>query len=148
MPHDAREASPHDDVAFSRFHELLGLSLLDWADGFARVACEVGPQHHNRSGIAHGGLILSMIDQAGAFAGLYCTVPGNVRRAVTVDLDCRFTGQVVAGRLIAEGRIASGGRSLFFVRTEVMDASGKVVAFGASTHRWRKGSENPEGIAP
>jgi uncharacterized protein (TIGR00369 family) len=135
------------DPAHSPYHDLLGLMLLDWQDGFARMACDTGPRHHNRSGIVHGGVVLSLIDQAAAFAGLYCTVPGNVRRAVTVDLDCRFTGQVTAGRITAEGRIVTQGRSLFFVRTEVLDAAGKVIAFGASTHKWRKGSENPEGVA-
>ncbi|PZW47108.1 uncharacterized protein (TIGR00369 family) [Humitalea rosea] len=138
----------HEDPAHSPFHDLLGLTLVDWEQGFARMACEVGPQHFNRSGIAHGGLILSLIDQAAAFSGLHCTVPGNLRRAVTVDLDCRFTGQITAGRVTAEGRIVTAGRSLFFCRTEVLDAAGKVVAFGASTHKWRKGSENPEGVAP
>jgi acyl-coenzyme A thioesterase PaaI-like protein len=69
-----------------------------------------------------------------------------VRKAVTIDLDCRFTGQVKAGRVTAEGRVVSRGRSIFFCRTEVFDAAGQTVAFGASTHRWRAGSERVEGV--
>jgi uncharacterized protein (TIGR00369 family) len=133
------------DSGGAPFHDLLGLKLVEWRDGFARVACEVGPQHANRSGITHGGVMLSMIDQAAAFAGLWCSVPGNVRRAVTLDLDCRFTGQVSGGTLVAEGRMVTRGRNIFFCRTEVFDAAGKLVAFGASTHRWRAGSESTEG---
>ncbi len=148
MTQDDPRPTRHDDPAHSPYHDLLGLELVDWQDGFARMACDIGPKHHNRSGIAHGGVVLSLIDQAAAFAGLYCTVPGNVRRAVTVDLDCRFTGQVTTGRLIAEGRIVTQGRSLFFCRTEVLDADGKVIAFGASTHKWRRGSEVVTGVAP
>lgn len=79
--------------ASSPFHDLMGLDLVEWRDGFARVVCMTGPQHLNRSGIVHGGVFLSLIDQAGAFAGLWCSVKGNVRRAVTIDLDCRFTGR-------------------------------------------------------
>lgn len=131
--------------ASSPFHELLGLDLVEWRDGFARVICDTGPQHINRSGIVHGGVILSLIDQAGAFAGLWCSVPGNIRRAVTIDLDCRFTGQVDAGRIVAEGKLATRGRNIFFARTEVFDTAGRLVAFGASTHRWRAGSETVEG---
>jgi uncharacterized protein (TIGR00369 family) len=130
------------------FHKLLGLELAEWRDGFARVACATGPQHANRSGITHGGVVLSMIDQAAAYAGLWCSVPGNVRRSVTLDLDCRFTGQVSGGGLVAEGRVVSRGRNIFFCRTEVFDAAGKLVAFGASTHRWRAGSETTEGQPP
>lgn len=142
------DAEPDLDPGGSPFHELLGFKLLEWKDGHSRLACHTGPQHANRSGIVHGGVMLSLIDQAAAYAGLWCSVPGNVRRAVTLDLDCRFTGQVASGRLIAEGRVVSRGRNIFFCRTEVFDAEGKMVAFGASTHRWRAGSETTEGQPP
>lgn len=141
----AEKPDPHD----APYHDLLGLELVEWRDGFARVACTVGPQHANRSGITHGGVMLSLIDQAAAYAGLWCSVPGNIRRAVTLDLDCRFTGQVAAGaRLVAEGRVVTRGRNIFFCRTEVFGPDGTLVAFGASTHRWRAGSETPEGQPP
>lgn len=130
------------------FHDLLGLELIAWQDGVARVACLAGPRHANRSGIVHGGVMLALIDQAAAYAGLWCSVPGNIRRAVTLDLDCRFTGQVSKGRLVAEGRVVTRGRNIFFCRTEVFDEAGTLVAFGASTHRWRAGSETPEGQPP
>ncbi|WP_376098148.1 PaaI family thioesterase [Roseomonas sp. CCTCC AB2023176] len=128
------------------FHDLLGLELIEWRDGFARVACEAGPRHMNRSGIVHGGVYLALIDQSAAYAGLYCTVPGNVRRAVTVDLDCRFAGQAGEGRIVAEGRVVSSGRNIFFARTEVFSSDGRLLAFGASTHRYRRGSHLPEGV--
>lgn len=136
------------DAHGAPFHDLLGLTLLEWRDGFARVGCEAGPQHRNRSGITHGGVILSLIDQAAAYAGLWCSVPGNIRRAVTLDLDCRFTGQMREGALVAEGRLLSRGRNIFFCRTEVFGPDGVMVAFGASTHRWRAGSETAEGQPP
>lgn len=144
----ADNAAPRFAGADSPFHDLLGLTLVEWRENYARLACETGLQHANRSGIVHGGVVLSLIDQAGAFAGLWCSVPGNVRRAVTVDLDCRFTGQVRSGWLVAEGRVVSAGRSIFFCRTEVFDEAGRMIAFGASTHRWRKGSERTEGVPP
>jgi uncharacterized protein (TIGR00369 family) len=127
------------------YHDLLGIELLVWRDGFARVSCIIEPKHMNRSGIVHGGLLLSMMDQAAAYAGLWCSVPGNIRRAVTLDLDCRFTGQVRLGQVSAEGRVVTRGQNIFFCRTEVFDTAGNVVAFGASTHRWRAGSETVEG---
>jgi uncharacterized protein (TIGR00369 family) len=135
---------PHD----APYHDLLGLTVIEWREDFARVACDTDRRHTNRSGIVHGGVMLSMIDQAAAYAGLWCSVPGNIRRAVTLDLDCRFTGQVASGRLLAEGRVVTRGRNIFFCRTEVFDAAGQLVAFGASTHRWRAGSGTTEGQPP
>ncbi|WP_439550415.1 PaaI family thioesterase [Falsiroseomonas sp.] len=136
---------PDLDEKGAPYHDLLGLRLEHWAEGHARLVCEAGDQHRNRSGIIHGGLVLSMIDQAAGYSGLWCSVPGNLRKAVTLDLDCKFTGQVKGGRLVAEARVATRGRNIFFVRTEVFDAEGKLVAFGSSTHRWRAGSETHEG---
>lgn len=145
--HDADDApAPDFSSAASPFHDLLGLVLTNWEDGFARLVCDAGPRHLNRSGIVHGGVVLALADQAAAFAGLWCSVPGHVRKAVTIDLDCRFTGQVKTGRITAEGRVVSRGRAIFFCRTEVFDAAGRMVAFGASTHRWRAGSERVEGV--
>jgi uncharacterized protein (TIGR00369 family) len=140
-PTAAPAALPDLDAGGAPYHALLGVRLEHWEDGMARLVCDAGPQHRNRSGIIHGGLLLSMIDQAAGYAGLWCSVPGNLRRAVTLDLDAKFTGQVKGGRIVAEARVAQRGRNIFFVRTEVFDAAGAMVAFGSSTHRWRTGSE-------
>jgi uncharacterized protein (TIGR00369 family) len=131
----------------SPYHAHLGIAVAEWRDGYAKLVCDTAAPHANRSGIVHGGVILSMIDQAAAFAGLFCPFPGRVRRAVTLDLDCRFTGQAPIGtRLTAEGRVMTAGRNVFFARTEVFDAAGNLVAFGASTHRYRSGSGDPKGV--
>lgn len=129
------------------YHDHLGLVIAEWRDGYCRMVCDTAAQHANRSGIVHGGVLLSLMDQAAAFAGLYCPVPGRVRRAVTLDLDCRFTGQAVLGRrLSAEGRVVTAGRNVFFARTEIRDEAGTLVAYGGSTHRYREGSGDPHGM--
>ena len=112
LPHDTRGdwGPPAPDrhapglIDPSPYHEHLRIAVEEWRNGYARLVCETAPFHANRSGIVHGGVLLSMIDQAAAFAGLFCPLPGRVRRAVTLDLDCRFTGQAqIGGRLVAEG---------------------------------------------
>ena len=129
------------------YHDHLGLGIAEWRDGYCRMVCDAAAHHANRSGIVHGGLLLSLMDQAAAFAGLYCPVPGRVRRAVTLDLDCRFTGQAVPGRrLAAEGRVVTAGRNVFFARTEIRDETGTLIAYGSSTHRYREGSGDPAGV--
>ena len=96
----------------------------------------------------HGSVTLALLDQANTFAGLFCSRPGHQRHEVTLDLDSRFTGQGKLGhRLIAEGKLVSAGRSIFSARGEVHDDAGALVAFCASTHRYRAGSHTLEGVA-
>ena len=50
------------------FARLLGMELLEVADGRARVALTVGPQHGNFLGLVHGGAVFSLADAALAAA--------------------------------------------------------------------------------
>ena len=130
------------------FHTLLGIERLEWREGFVRAALDILPMHLNWNGILHGGTLMTMLDEAGAMCGLWCSVAGNRRSSVTVDLDCRFVGQAKTGRIFATGALVSHGRSLYFTRVEVTDADGRVLAYGASSHKWRRGSETVEGSPP
>ena len=133
----------------SPFHDLLGIEMAEWREGHAKLLCRAGPQHANRGGIVHGGVMLALLDQVNAFAGLFCTVPGHRRSAVTLDLDARFTAPGRIGALlVAQGSLVTAGRAVFFARGEVRDEDGTLLAFGGSTHRFRPGSHDPAGIAP
>ncbi len=132
--------SEHQD-----FSGLIGLKRLDWREGHVRVALDLEARHLNRNGVLHGGVLMTLLDEAGALCGVWCSVPGNRRSSVTVDLACHFTNQSRSGRVIATGTLVSHGRSIYFARAEVVDEAGQVLAFGSSTHKWRRGSETVEG---
>jgi uncharacterized protein (TIGR00369 family) len=140
------EALPDPAHQHSPFTEHLGFILLEWRENLARIGLDLRPFHMNRNGIPHGGVILSLIDDTAGAAGNWCSVPGNVRLSVTVDISVSFVARAAAGRLVATGRVIGQGRAMFFVRTEVHDAAGTLVSFGQSTHRRRRGSEMAEGI--
>ncbi|MFB2351894.1 PaaI family thioesterase, partial [Priestia megaterium] len=57
---------PHFPNSDSPYHHHLGVTVADWQDGFARLVCDTVEHHANRSGIVHGGVLLSMLDQAAA----------------------------------------------------------------------------------
>src|SRR3712207_8907645 len=97
---------PHAD---SPYHAHLGIEVAEWREGYARLVCDTAAPHANRSGIVHGGLVLSMIDQAAAFAGLFCPDPARVRRAGTPDPHCRFTRQAAVGPRLSGGGGGGGG---------------------------------------
>ncbi len=125
---------------------LIGYRLIEWRPDYAEVELQLGPQHLNGYGIPHGGLIATLLDTACGFAGVYCTVPGNVRHAVTLSLTTQFVGQMRdLGRLVAIGRRTGGGRSIYFATGEVLDGDGRLIAQATATFRYRKGSEDPAG---
>ena len=128
------------------YGQLIGYRLLTWREDYAEVELELQPRHLNGYGIPHGGLIATLLDTACGFAGVYCTVPGNVRSAVTLSLTTQFVGQVRnLGRLVAIGRKTGGGRSIYFATGEILDTEGKLIAQAIATFRYRKGSEDPAG---
>jgi len=130
----------------SGFRQLVGYRLLDWKDGEAAITLTVGPRHLNRSGALHGGVITTLIDAVGGYAGTYCPEPGHVRRCVTVSLTTQFLAQTKIGVLTARARVRGGGKRLFIASAEVTDAGGVLLAIGEGVYRYRSGSENPHGV--
>jgi uncharacterized protein (TIGR00369 family) len=128
------------------FHDHLGMQRTEWREGYVEIVLDVKPRHLNRGGIVHGGVLLSLLDEAGGAAGNWCSVKGNRRWAVTVDLNCHFVGRSSEGRVTVIGEVVSAGRTLYFAKSEARDSSGRLLAFGSSTHRWRRGSEKVEGL--
>lgn len=127
------------------FQRLLGMRIADWEADYAVVELNVGAQHLNRSDIVHGGVLTSLLDTALSLAGLYCSVPGHVRKGMTLSLTTTFVAPARGGVLRAVGRRRGGGRATFMASGEVLDAGGNVVALGEGTFRVRRASQSPEG---
>lgn len=139
-----QDPAPAD--APSGFRQLLGYRVLEWQTDEAVVTLTIGPRHLNRGGALHGGVIATLIDAAGGYAGCHCAVPGRVRRSVTVSLTTQFLTQAKTGVLTARARVRGGGKRLFVASVEVHDGSGTLIAVGEGVYRYRTGSENPEGV--
>jgi uncharacterized protein (TIGR00369 family) len=132
--------------ADSGFQALLGYRIVEWSEGLAVAELAVGPQHLNRSGFLHGGVLTALIDTVCGYAGCYCAVRGRVRRAMTLSLTTNFTGRVDGGVLKAVGRKQSGGSRIYYSIGEVFDGDGLLVAVGQGTFRYRTGSESETGV--
>lgn len=130
----------------SGFRQLVGYKLTEWSDGAATVTLTIGPRHLNRSGVLHGGVLTTIMDATGGYAGCYCPHKGRVRRSVTVSLTTQFLGQVKKGIITITAKLRGGGKRIFIADAEARDAAGNIIAIGQGVYRYRSGSESTEGV--
>jgi uncharacterized protein (TIGR00369 family) len=129
------------------FAKHVGYRLAVWEPDYAEVVLDLLPKHLNRSGVPHGGVIATLIDTACGFVGCYCAAPGRLRRAVTLSMNTSFLGQAAAGdTLSAKAKKTGGGRTIFFARCDLVDSKGQLIATGEAAYKYRKGSEDPNGV--
>lgn len=125
------------------FHDLLGYRRVSHREGEAVIELELQPRHLNRSGVIHGGVLMSLLDIVMADAGLYCSDPQSVRRALTLSLTTTFTGQCSGGVIRAIGVKRAGGRRIFNSTGEIRDQDDRLLAMGEGTFRLRSGGTDP-----
>lgn len=99
--------------------EFLGFRPHTWKEGFARLEMVVRPEHHNTVGYLHGGVIASLLDIAGAFAGSYGISEDFV--SVTINLNTNYMSPHKAAVAIVEGELVRSTRSLFFAQSRLYD---------------------------
>jgi uncharacterized protein (TIGR00369 family) len=131
------------------FARSVGYQLTVWRADYAEIALALEPRHLNRSGVPHGGVIATLIDAACGFTGCFCPVPGRVRRCVTLSMTTSFLGQAAAGdTLTAKAKRTGGGKTVFFTHCDLVDSKGQLIATGEAVYKYRKGSEDPNGVLP
>jgi uncharacterized protein (TIGR00369 family) len=105
------------------FVTFCGIEALDVREGCTRLRLALRPEHANNLGIAHGGILCTLLDVAlGTAARLRAGRP-----VVTLDMQTRFLSPG-RGVLVAEGRVTRAGRSVIFCEAEIRDAAGEPVA--------------------
>lgn len=123
----------------SAFGRLVGYELQEWREGFARVTLAVESKHLNRSGVLHGGVLMTLIDAACGYAGTYAADPEKPRRGFTLQLSTQFLATVKGGALLtAEARQSGGGAKIFFAECTVHDQDGRLVGSGQGAFRHRR----------
>lgn len=116
----------------------VGYRLTTWRDGFAEVTLDLNETHTNRSGLVHGGLLSTLIDVAGGYAGTYSA--DGPRMAVTLSMNVHFVGRTQGKQLIATGHVRTEGKSIYFSSMEVRDDESHLVATGEGVYKYRRSS--------
>lgn len=117
----------------SPFSGLVGVVEESHGDGVASVAVELRPDLLNNHAAGHGGVLLTLLDQAMARAAL--TRAEQAHGVVTIDISAGFM-RPAHGRVVAQGRVVGGGRSVCFCEGRVTNAQGELLAQAMGTFRY------------
>ena len=110
---------------------LIGFSLASVEPGRAVVEFEATERHANPIGTLHGGVLADIADAAMGIA--YAARLDEGETFTTLELKINFVKPVWTGKLRAEGRVISGGRTVGLVECHVRDAKDRLVAHATST---------------
>lgn len=122
----------HKKVAFAAH---LGIEEVALEAGIARMSCALKPHMTNSWGIAHGGVLMTLLDVTLCMAAR--TLHPQSSGIVTIELSTAFIDGG-KGTLQSEARVLRNGRSLIFAEGEVRNEDGTLVAKAQGTVRARK----------
>jgi len=103
---------------------LLGMKVIELKAGYARIGMEVKPEHMNFHGVAFGGVIMCLADQAFGYAVNTLSYPSVASQFNTYFLSSARAGDV----LTAEGMIVRSGRRISVAEVSVTNQDGKLIA--------------------
>src|SRR5690606_22211028 len=95
--------------------------------------------HQNSLDMAHGGVIMAMLDVAMARAGrsLARTDQGEATTLITIEMKTTFL-QPARGALRAEGRVIQRTSGMAFCEAELFGADGRLAAHATGTFKYIK----------
>lgn len=111
------------------FLERIGVTLIDWQEGYVELRLVPTEEHGNRTGVAQGGVVATLLDAACGYAGLYAPLGAEHEHATTITLSISY---IAPARLFEPlhvvGRVTGQGRSIYYASAEARKADGSVVA--------------------
>ena len=126
-----------DALADIPFLRALGAKLARAEGGVAEIALTVAPDHENSWGVAHGGVVMTLLDVAMARAGrtLIDREGGEPMTAVTVEMKTSFFRPAI-GELLARGRVLHRSTTMAYCEAELLDTKGQLVAKSLGTFKF------------
>lgn len=119
------------------FVEELGLELHAFGGGAAEVRVDLAEAHLNSFAVAHGGVLMTMLDVAMAHAARSVDAddPRRARGVVTIEMKTTFM-RPAEGRLAARGRLLHRTATLAFCEASVADDQGRLCAHASGTFKY------------
>lgn len=118
------------------FLDHLGVELVSFGQGRAELAIAVRPELCNAMQVAHGGVLMTVLDAALAIAGRAAhtddyDAPVNT---ITVEMKTSFL-RPGAGRLVVSAQCVHKATSLMFCEGEARDDAGRLVSRASGTFK-------------
>lgn len=147
--HEPAPAGAHPDQhgGESGCQSLIGYRVEWSAAGVPAVHLEIGPQHLNRVGQLHGGVVATVLDVAcGHSAIAHLAIregqgPAGLLQGesgvdvVTVALNLSYISTVRAGKIIATAQVAGGGKTTLHVQGRLETSDGHLLATATGVFR-------------
>jgi uncharacterized protein (TIGR00369 family) len=122
------------------FVEELGLELWGFGEGKAELRVDLAAAHLNHWQVAHGGVLMTMLDVAMAhaarshFGQALEASPG----VATIEMKTTFM-RPAEGRLRAVGNLLHRSKRMAFTEGSVFDEEGRLCAHGTATFKYVHG---------
>jgi uncharacterized protein (TIGR00369 family) len=119
------------------FVERLGLELLRFEHGESEIRVDLKAAHLNSWAVAHGGVLMTMLDVAMAHAArsLHASGPGEGPGVVTIEMKTSFM-RPAEGRLLAKGKLLHRSTTMAFCEASVIDDEGHLCAHATGTFKY------------
>lgn len=119
------------------FVEVLGLELWAYGEGEAELRVDLDEAHLNSWEVAHGGVLMTMLDVAMAHAARSACVDaqGDGPGVATVEMKTTFM-RPAEGQLRAVARLLDRTVTLAFTEGSVFDDGGRLCAHGTATFKY------------
>jgi len=130
------------------FVEELGLELWRFADGEAELRVDLEEAHLNSWEVAHGGVLMTMLDVAMAHAArsVHAQAADGGPGVATVEMKTSFM-RPAEGRLRATGKLLAQTATLAFTEGSVFDEGGQLCAHATATFKYLRGLPTGKRVA-
>ncbi|MFY7856256.1 MAG: PaaI family thioesterase [Rubrivivax sp.] len=122
------------------FVESLGLELWGFGDGHAELRVDLADAHLNSWEVAHGGVLMTMLDvvMAHAARSVHSHQPDQGPGVATIEMKTTFM-RPAEGQLRATGRLLDRTTTLAFTEGQVHDDMGRLCATATGTFKYLRG---------
>jgi uncharacterized protein (TIGR00369 family) len=96
---------------------LIGAEMTDLAPGYCAISVRPRPEILQQHGYVHAGIVATLVDSAGGYAG-FTLFPAD-SSVLTVEFKLNLLAPATGDLLVAEGFVVKPGRTLAITRGEV-----------------------------
>ena len=106
-----------DEASAKSLPGLLGIEFIETQPGFVRGRMDVKPHHLAPNGYLHAASVIALADSA-CGRGAMASLPSGATSFTTIELKANFLGTTLDGVVVAQAKLAHGGRT-----SQVWDAT-------------------------